>query len=145
MITAQNILEIKGKDVWSISPDDTVYDALRLMARVDCGALLVVEDDKLVGMISERDYARKVILFGKTSKETLVREIMTEKVISIHPMQICEECMQIMTKNKIRHLPVINEGKVLGVISIGDVVKHIMHKQKEKIRDLTDRVMQSEA
>lgn len=144
MITAQNILEIKGKDVWSISPEDTVYDALRLMARVDCGALLVMEGDKLVGMLSERDYARKVILFGKTSKETLVREIMTEKVISIHPMQICEECMQIMTKNKIRHLPVVYDGKVLGVISIGDVVKHIMYKQKEKIRDLTDRVLQSE-
>lgn len=145
MITAQNILEIKGKDVWCISPEDTVYDALRLMARVDCGALLVMKDDQLVGMLSERDYARKVILFGKTSKETLVKEIMTDKVISIHPMQICEECMQIMTKNKIRHLPVVDEGKVVGVISIGDVVKHLMHKQKEKIRDLTDRVLQSES
>ncbi len=145
MITAQNILELKGNDVWSISPEDTVYDALRLMARVDCGALLVMENDKLVGMLSERDYARKVILFGKTSKETLVKEIMTNKVISIHPMQICEECMQIMTKNKIRHLPVVDEGKVLGVISIGDVVKQLMHKQKEKIRNLTDRVLQSDS
>jgi len=145
MISAANILEIKGNDVWTISPEDSVYDALRLMARVDVGALLVMEGDQLVGMLSERDYARKVILFGKTSKETLVKEIMTEKVISIHPMQICEECMDIMTKNHIRHLPVVLEGKVLGVISIGDVVKTIMHKQKEKIRDLTQKVMSNES
>jgi len=145
MITAQSILELKGNDVWTISPEDSVYDALRLMSRVDVGALLVMENDKLVGMLSERDYARKVILFGKTSKETLVKEIMTEKVISIHPMQISEECMEIMTKNHIRHLPVVLEDQVLGVISIGDVVKTIMHKQREKIRDLTAKVFHSES
>jgi len=143
MITAQNILELKGKDVWTVSPEDTVYDALRLMARTDVGALLVMDGDKLVGMLSERDYARKVILFGKTSKETKVKEIMTEKVITIHPLQICEECMEIMTKNRIRHLPVVIEDKVVGVVSIGDVVKNIMYKQREKIRDLTEKVMQS--
>ena len=137
MITAQNVLEIKGKDIWTVSPEDTVYDALRLMARVDVGALLVMEDDNLVGIISERDYARKVILLGKTSRETRVKEIMTGKVISIHPMQTCEECMDIMTKNHIRHLPVINGGKLVGVVSIGDVVKNIIYKQREKIRDLT--------
>jgi len=145
MITAQSILELKGNDVWTISPEDSVYDALRLMARVDVGALLVMEGDKLVGMLSERDYARKVILFGKTSKETKVKEIMTEKVISIHPMQISEECMEIMTKNHIRHLPVVVDGQVLGVISIGDVVKTIMHKQREKIRDLTEKVFHTES
>jgi CBS domain-containing protein len=145
MITAQSILELKGNDVWTISPEDSVYDALRLMARVDVGALLVMEGDKLVGMLSERDYARKVILFGKTSKETQVKEIMTEKVISIHPMQISEECMEIMTKNHIRHLPVVVDGQVLGVISIGDVVKTIMHKQREKIRDLTEKVFHTES
>jgi CBS domain-containing protein len=145
MITAQNILELKGNDVWTISPEDSVYDALRLMARVDVGALLVMEGDRLVGMLSERDYARKVILFGKTSKETKVKEIMTEKVISIHPMQISEECMEIMTKNHIRHLPVVVDGQVLGVISIGDVVKTIMHKQREKIRDLTEKVFHTES
>jgi CBS domain-containing protein len=144
MLTAQNILEIKGKDIWSVSPEDSVYDALRLMARVDIGAVLVIEDDELVGILSERDYARKVILFGKTSRETKVREIMTKKVITIHPMQICEECMDIMTKNHIRHLPVTLDGEILGVISIGDVVKHIIHKQKEKIKDLTDRVVRGE-
>lgn len=137
MITAQNILEIKGKDIWTVSPEDTVYDALRLMARVDVGALMVTEREQLVGIISERDYARKVILLGKTSKETLVKEIMTKKVISIHPMQTCEECMDIMTKNKIRHLPVVINGKLVGVVSIGDVVKNIIYKQREKIKDLS--------
>ena len=144
MLTAQNILEIKGKDIWSVSPDDSVYDALRLMARVDIGAVLVIENDNLIGILSERDYARKVILFGKTSRETKVHEIMTKKVITIHPMQICEECMDIMSKNHIRHLPVVQDGKILGVVSIGDVVKHIIYKQREKIKDLSERVIKGE-
>ena len=144
MLTAQNILEIKGKDIWTISPDDSVFDALRLMARVDVGALMVTEGEKLVGIISERDYARKVILLGKTSKETLVKEIMTKTVISIHPMQTCEECMDIMTKNRVRHLPVMEGGELLGVVSIGDVVKNIIYKQREKIKDLTGKVFQTE-
>lgn len=137
MITAQTILEVKGKDIWTVSPQDTVYDALRLMARVDIGALMVLEDGKLVGIISERDYARKIILLGKTSKDTLVKEIMTPKVISIHPMQTCEECMDIMSKNHVRHLPVVVNGKLVGVVSIGDVVKNIIYKQREKLKDLT--------
>jgi CBS domain-containing protein len=145
MITAQSILEVKGNDVWTISPEDTVYDALRLMARVDVGALLIMENDKLIGILSERDYARKVILFGKTSKETLVKEIMTEKVISIHPLQTSQECMEIMTKNHIRHLPVVLDENVLGVISIGDVVKTIMFEQKEKIRDLSNKMLYNES
>lgn len=144
MLTAQNILEIKGKDIWTISPDDSVYDMLRLMARVDVGALLVTEGDKLIGIVSERDYARKVILLGKTSKETLVKEIMTKKVIRIHPMQTCEECMDIMTKNRVRHLPVMDEGRLVGVVSIGDVVKNIIYKQREKIKGLTEKVLTSE-
>jgi CBS domain-containing protein len=144
MITARNILELKGYDIWSVSPEDTVYNALRLMARVDVGALLVLEDEKLVGIISERDYARKVILLGKTSKETLVKEIMTSKLLTIHPMQTCEECMDLMTKNHIRHIPVVQDGDLIGLISIGDVVKNIIYKQKEKIKDLTDRVFQSD-
>jgi CBS domain-containing protein len=144
MLTAQTILEIKGKDIWTISPEDTVYDALRLMARVDVGALLVTDREKLVGIISERDYARKVILLGKTSKETLVKEIMTKRVISIHPMQTCEECMDIMTKNRIRHLPVVVDDNLIGVVSIGDVVKNIIFKQREKIKDLSGKVLQSE-
>jgi len=143
MLTAQNILEIKGKDVWTISPDDSVFDALRLMARVDVGALMVMDGNKLIGIISERDYARKVILVGKSSKETLVKEIMTKKVVTIHPMQTCEECMDLMTKNQIRHLPVVDDGELIGVISIGDVVKHIIYKQREAIKNLTGKVLAS--
>ncbi len=137
MIRTQHILDIKGNDIWTISPDDSVYNALRLMARCDVGALLVTEGDKLIGILSERDYARKVILFGKTSKETKVSEIMTDKVITIHPMQSLEECMDIMTKNHVRHLPVMDGDKLVGVISIGDVVKNIIYKQRETIKDLT--------
>lgn len=143
MLTAQNILEIKGKDVWTISPDDSVFDALRLMARVDVGALMVMDGNKLIGIISERDYARKVILVGKSSKETLVKEIMTKKVVTIHPMQTCEECMDLMTKNQIRHLPVMDDGELIGVVSIGDVVKHIIYKQREAIKNLTGKVLAS--
>ena len=140
MITAQHLLDIKGKDVWTISPQDTVYDALRLMSRVDVGALLVTENDQLIGILSERDYARKVILLGKSSKETRVSEIMTSKLFTIHPLQSIEECMDVMTQKRIRHLPVVLEDKVIGVISIGDVVKHIIYKQREIIRDLTDKI-----
>jgi CBS domain-containing protein len=139
MIRTQHILDIKGNDIWTISPDDSVYNALRLMARCDVGALLVTEGDKLIGILSERDYARKVILFGKTSKETKVSEIMTSKVITIHPLQTLEECMDIMTKNHVRHLPVMDGEKVVGVISIGDVVKNIIYKQRETIKDLTSK------
>ena len=139
MIRTQHILDIKGNDIWTISPDDSVYNALRLMARIDVGALLVTEGDKLIGILSERDYARKVILFGKTSKETKVSEIMTKKVITIHPLQTLEECMDIMTKNHVRHLPVMEGEKVVGVISIGDVVKNIIYKQRKTIKDLTSK------
>ncbi len=139
MIRTQHILDIKGNDIWTISPDDSVYNALRLMARCDVGALLVTEGDKLIGILSERDYARKVILFGKTSKETKVSEIMTSKVIIIHPLQTLEECMDIMTKNHVRHLPVMDGEKIVGVISIGDVVKNIIYKQRETIKDLTSK------
>ncbi|MAT42144.1 MAG: histidine kinase [Anaerolineaceae bacterium] len=139
MIRTQHILDIKGNDIWTISPDDSVYNALRLMARCDVGALLVTEGDKLIGILSERDYARKVILFGKTSKETKVSEIMTSKVITIHPLQTLEECMDIMTKNHVRHLPVMDGEKIVGVISIGDVVKNIIYKQRETIKDLTSK------
>lgn len=139
MIRTQHILDVKGNDIWTISPDDSVYNALRLMARCDVGALLVTEEDKLIGILSERDYARKVILFGKTSMETKVSEIMTRKVITIHPLQTLEECMDIMTKNHVRHLPVLDGDKVVGVISIGDVVKNIIYKQRETIKDLTTK------
>lgn len=137
--TINHILEVKGGDVWSISPDATVYDALRMMADKGVGALLVMEGERLVGILSERDYARKIILQGKTSKETLVREIMSSTVITIHPEQTVDEAMEIMTNRHIRHLPVVAENVVYGVISIGDVVKNIIYRQREVIKNLTNK------
>lgn len=135
--TARHLLEVKGTDVWSISPDSSVYDALSMMADKDVGALLVMEGDRLVGIISERDYARKIILQGKTSRDTLVREIMSTRLYTIHPDQTVEEAMEMMTQRHVRHLPVVVEDRCLGVISIGDVVNNIIHRQRETIKNLT--------
>jgi CBS domain-containing protein len=132
----RNILERKKPDIFSISPDDTVYDALELMVDKNVGALLVLEDQQLVGIFTERDYARKVILKGKASKETLIREIMVETPITVSPENTIEECMQLMTNKFIRHLPVTSLGAVIGVISIGDVVKFIIEEQKFIIENL---------
>jgi CBS domain-containing protein len=141
MNTVRHLLQIKGKNVWSISPDATVYDALRMMADKNVGALLVMEGDHMVGILSERDYARKIILEDRSSKGTKVREIMTELVCTIHPDQTVHEVMELMTAKRIRHVPVLDEQEnVLGVISIGDVVKDIMYEQRMKIRTLTDRI-----
>lgn len=139
LTTARHLLEVKGPDVWSILPTSTVYDALRMMADKDVGALLVMEGDKLAGIISERDYARKVILVGKTSRDTLVREIMSSNVYTIHPDQTVEEAMEMMTNRRVRHLPVVAEGRVFGVISIGDVVKNIIFRQRETIKNLSTK------
>jgi len=136
MITVRQLLEGKGYDVWSITPDASVYDALALMADKGVGALLVLEGERLVGLISERDYARKVILKGKSSMETPVREIMTERVIWVGPEQTNEECMALMTAKHIRHLPVLAEDQVIGIISIGDVVKAIISEQEFLIEQL---------
>lgn len=136
MTTIRQLLLLKGNDIWSITPDATVMEALKLMADKDIGALLVMENDKLVGIISERDYARKVILFGKTSRETLVNEIMTSTVYTIHPDQTIEEVMDMMTTKRIRHVPVVVDERVLGVISIGDVVKDIIYKQRQTISEM---------
>lgn len=135
--TARHLLEVKGTDVWSISPDSSVYDALSMMADKDVGALLVIEGERLVGIISERDYARKIILQGKTSRDTLVREIMSTRLYTIHPDQTVEEAMEMMTQRHVRHLPVVVEDRCLGVISIGDVVNNIIHRQRETIKNLT--------
>lgn len=137
--TARHLLEVKGGDVWSISPDVSVYEALRMMADKDVGALLVMEGDHLAGIISERDYARKIVLLGKTSRDTLVREIMSSKLFTIHPDQTVEEAMELMTQKRVRHLPVMDGEHVLGVISIGDVVKNIIFRQRETIKNLTSR------
>ncbi len=136
MVTARQLLQAKGCDVWSIAPDDSVYDALKLMAEKEVGALLVLEGEALAGIISERDYARKVILKGKSSMDTPVQEIMTTKVISVRPEQTIQECMALMTGKRVRHLPVLEGNQLAGVISIGDVVKAIISHQELMIEHL---------
>ena len=136
MNTVREILRTKGPEVWSITPDSTVYDALKLMADKNVGAVLVTDTNHLVGILSERDYARKVILYGKSSKDTLIREIMTERVIYVRPEQTTEECMALMTDKRVRHLPVLEDDLVIGVISIGDVVKSIISEQEFMIEQL---------
>ncbi|MFZ6027326.1 MAG: CBS domain-containing protein [Chloroflexota bacterium] len=142
--TVRHVLETKGNDVWTIGPDETVFEALRIMAEKRVGALLVTQGEQLIGIISERDYARKVILEGKTSRGTLVREIMSDHVITIHPSQTVHECMELMTNKRIRHLPVIaddKDEKILGVVSIGDVIRVIMYEQREKIKSLESKLL----
>lgn len=134
MYIIRHILAIKGNDIWSISPDETVLEALKRMAHKNVGVLLVMTQDTLKGIISERDYARKVILKNRVSKDTLVKEIMTSSVITIHPDQTVEEAMELMTVHHIRHLPVVENNTVLGVISMGDVVQFIIKKQRETIK-----------
>lgn len=130
------LLRVKGHQYWSVTPDTTVFDALKLMAEKNIGVLLVLEGDVLVGLLSERDYARKVILKGKSSKDTLVKEIMSEKVIYVEPEQTVEECMALMTDKRVRHLPVFEGDKLIGIISIGDVVKAIISEQEFIIEQL---------
>ncbi|MHB0988295.1 MAG: CBS domain-containing protein [Bellilinea sp.] len=140
MHQVRHILQLKGDHIWTISPDDTVFEALRLMATKGAGALVVTKDEKMVGIISERDYARKVILKGRTSRDTLVSEIMTSQVFTIHPDQTIEECMELMTDKRVRHLPVIENDKLIGVISIGDVLKNIIYRQRQMISEMEDKV-----
>ena len=135
-----SVLKRKGREVWFVTPDQTVYEAIERMADKGVGALLVISADKLVGIISERDYARKVILKGKSSKATLVNEIMTSPVIFVAPDRAVDECMGIMTRNRIRHLPIMENEKVLGVVSIGDLVKWIGSEQEETIEHLQNYI-----
>jgi CBS domain-containing protein len=134
--TVKEILRTKGPEVWSMAPDATVYEALELMADKNVGAVLVMDANHLVGILSERDYARKVILHGKSSKDTSVREIMTPRVVYVRPEQTAEECMALMTDKRVRHLPVLEDDQVVGVISIGDVVKNIISEQEFIIEQL---------
>jgi len=126
----KDILKNKGREVWNVSPDTHVFDALKMMADNNIGAMPVLESDKIVGMFSERDYARKVILKGKASKNTLIQEIMSRKVYHVSPEQSIEECMALMTDKRVRHLPVLEGGEMVGLISIGDVVKAIISEQE---------------
>jgi CBS domain-containing protein len=124
--TVQRLLESKEGKVYTIAPEATVFDALKVLSEAKIGALPVIEDGKLVGMFSERDYARKIILEGKHSKTTPVREVMTADVCSVSPGQTVKECMTLMNKNRFRHLPVIEGGAVVGMISIGDIVRAVL-------------------
>lgn len=127
---------LDGRELWSVSPDDTVYDAIKLMDEKGIGALTVIHQDKLVGIISERDYARKVILKDRSSKNTLVKDIMTKRVLYTHPSQKTNECLAVMNHHRIRHLPVKDKDKLIGIISMGDVVRDIIDDQQLKIKEL---------
>ena len=141
MATVNQMLINKGGAVYTISPDPTVLDALRLMAEKDIGALIVMEGDQLSGIFSERDYARKIALQGKSSRTTPIWSVMTDEVVCVSPDQAADKCMAIMTDKHIRHLPVIEDGRVVGIISIGDVVKSIMTEQQVFIRHLEDYIL----
>ncbi len=136
MKTVREILQNKGYTIWSISPDATVYSALQLMAEKEIGAVLVMKDSELIGIMSERDYARKIVLQGKFSKDTIVQDIMSSKVIYVSPNLSTEECMALMINKRIRHLPVFEEHKLVGMISIGDVVKALIDEKEFMIDQL---------
>jgi CBS domain-containing protein len=135
-----SVLQRKGSELWYVSPDQTVYEAVEKMAGKSVGALLVISEDNLVGIISERDYARKVILEGKSSKATLVGDIMTSPVIFVTADQTVDECMDIMTRRRIRHLPIMKDDSVLGIVSIGDLVKWVVSEQEETIEHLQNYI-----
>lgn len=138
--TVGSILQHKGRDVWSIDPGASVLQAISLMAEKSVGAVLVIADGQVVGIMSERDYARKVILHARSSKDTLVAEIMTTPVFSVGPKQTVAECMRLMTQNRIRHLPVLDQGQLIGIVSIGDLVRKVITAQGEIIQHLQEYI-----
>jgi len=136
MISVSQLLERKGRQVFAIAPGAAVLEAIRIMAERHVGALLVMEDERLSGIVSERDYARKVILMGRSSAATPVRDIMSAPVITVQPETTVQACMQIMTERRVRHLPVIDRGRVIGMVSIGDLVKAVIAEQQQHIEQL---------
>jgi len=136
MRTVEQLLQVKGSDIWSIAPQATAYNALQIMAEKNVGALLVIEKEKLVGIFSERDYARKVILKDKSSKNTSVGELMTREVFYINANKTLKESLALMTAKRIRHLPVMKNNQLIGIVTLGDVVKQIISDQKFAIREL---------
>jgi len=140
MQLVSHLMDAKGHNVWSVTSDTSVYDALKMMAEKNVGALLVLEGGKLVGIFSERDYARKVILKGKASKDTSVSEIMSTEVFYVRPENSVDECMALMTNKRIRHLPVFEGDNLVGMISIGDVVKAIISEKEFTIKQLENYI-----
>lgn len=141
MTTVKDVLAEKGSNVWTISPEAKVHDALKLLAEKDVGALAVTHQGSLVGIISERDYARKIALRGKSSLDTQVKDIMTSRVYYVAPDTTTQECMAVMTKYHIRHLPVVQDEKLAGIISVGDIIKAVIVQQKITIDHLENYIM----
>ena len=140
MTTIAQLLNAKGNQIWSVEPKATIFEALEIMSEKEIGALLVMEDGKLMGIFSERDYARKVILKGKSSKETPVGELMTKKVFYMNPQKTINDCMAMMTAKRIRHVPVIEDNQVMGIVTIGDVVNQIISEQEVTINHLENYI-----
>jgi CBS domain-containing protein len=136
MSTVKQLLEDKGCQVYSVAPDTTVYAALELMAEKNIGAVIVLQDDRVVGLFSERDYSRKVILQGKNSKTCPVGELMTRDVLYVQPEDSVEDCMSLMTDKRVRHIPVMDNGNLVGIISIGDVVRAVISRRESTIQQL---------
>jgi CBS domain-containing protein len=136
MVTARHLLDRKGRDIFSVAPETPVLEAIRLMADRHVGALLVMKGEELVGIVSERDYARKVILKGRSSADTPVSQIMSAPVVTVSLSNSVQECMQLMTNRRLRHLPVVEGKKVVGIVSIGDLVKAVMEEQQQTIEQL---------
>ncbi len=141
MYLVKDILKEKGNEVYTVEPEATVYEALKKMAGKNIGALLVVKKEKVVGVFSERDYARKIILKGKSSKDSTVGELLSERIFYVKPTTTTTECMQIMTDHRVRHLPVLDNDKLVGIVSIGDIVNKTIQGQKDTIKQLEDYIL----
>ncbi|RPI05019.1 MAG: CBS domain-containing protein [Ignavibacteriae bacterium] len=140
MTTVRTILLSKGNAVWSVAPDTIVFEAIKMMAEKNVGALLVLQNEKVVGIFSERDYARKIVLKGETSHSIAIKDVMTSSVLAVHPEQSLDECMALMTGKRVRHLPVVENERLIGLISIGDVVKAIISEHEYTIKQLENYI-----
>jgi CBS domain-containing protein len=140
MTTVRSVLQTKDNTIWSIAPDALVFDALKIMADKNVGALLVTQKEKVVGIFSERDYARKIVLKGESSHTTAIKDVMTSGVLSVNPEQSIDECMALMTNKHVRHLPVLENEKLIGLVSIGDVVKAIISEHEYTIKQLENYI-----
>ncbi|MFT6407908.1 MAG: CBS domain-containing protein [Arenicella sp.] len=140
MTTVGNLLTIKGNDIWSIAPDKSVFEALEMMAEKNVSGLLIMQNDKLVGIFTERDYARKLILKGRLSKDTKVSDLMTKNILYVETQNTVEDCMKLMTAKRIRHLPVLSNGRLIGILTIGDLVKQIISEQQTTIHQLENYI-----